>query len=86
MRQWQQGKPIVATNTSSIPEIVEDGRSGILVPPENAEAISNALSKLISEPELRKIFGKEGQKIVMEKFTTERMINDYEKIFSEMPA
>jgi glycosyltransferase involved in cell wall biosynthesis len=80
------GKPIVATNTSSIPEIVEDGRNGILVPPENSEAISDALTRLISEPELKTKFGKEGQKIVQEKFTTERMINNYEKIFSEMPA
>ena len=78
------GKPVVATSTSSIPEIVEDGRSGILVPPENAEAISDALIKLISEPELRTKFGKEGQKIVREKFTTERMIKDYEKIFQSL--
>ena len=80
------GKPVVATDTSSIPEIVEDGRNGILVLPENANAISNALTKLISEPELRTKLGKEGQKIVMEKFTIERMINNYEQIFSEMPA
>jgi glycosyltransferase involved in cell wall biosynthesis len=78
------GNPIVATNTSSIPEIVEDGRNGILVPPENAEAICDVLVKLISEPELRIKFGKEGQKIVREKFTIERMINDYENIFDEI--
>ena len=78
------GKPIVATNTSSIPEIVEDGRNGILVQPENAEAISVALEKLISDPELRIKFGKEGEKVVRENFTTERMINDYEKIFYEL--
>jgi glycosyltransferase involved in cell wall biosynthesis len=78
------GKPVVATNTSSIPEIVEDEQNGILVPTENAEAISNALTKLISESELRTKFGKEGQKIVREKFTIERMINDYEKIFESL--
>jgi glycosyltransferase involved in cell wall biosynthesis len=80
------GKPIVATDASSIPEIVEDGRSGSLVPPENAVAISSALIKLISDPELRLKFGKEGQKIVLEKFTIDRMINDYKKIFSKMPV
>lgn len=75
------GKSVVATNTSSIPEIVKDGRNGILVPPENAIAISDALIKLISDRELRLKFGKAGQEIVKQKFTTERMINDYEKIF-----
>ena len=78
------GKPIVATNASSIPEIVENGRNGILVTPENAEAISDALKKLISEPLLRIKFVKEGLKIVQEKFTIDRMINDYEKIFHEL--
>ena len=78
------GKPCVATRTSSIPEIVEDGRSGILVVPENAEVISSALIKLISDPDLRKKFGKEGQKIVREKFTIERMINDYENLFQSI--
>ena len=78
------GKPIVATNASSIPEIVENGRNGILVTPENAEAISDALKKLISEPELRIKFVKEGLKIVQEKFTIDRMINDYKKIFHEL--
>ena len=78
------GKPCVATRTCSIPEIVEDGRSGILVVPENAEVISSALIKLISDPDLRKKFGKEGQKIVREKFTIERMINDYENLFQSI--
>ncbi|MFC2103578.1 glycosyltransferase family 4 protein [Bacteroidota bacterium] len=77
------GKACVATSTSSIPEIVEDGISGILVPPENAESIADALKKLISDPIKREEFGKEGQKIVQQKFTIERMINDYEKLFQE---
>ena len=78
------GKPIVATNASSIPEIVKDGWNGILVPPENAEAISDALKKLISEPELQIKFAEEGLKIIQEKFTIDRMISDYESIFHEI--
>jgi len=75
------GKPIVATDTSSIPEIVENGNNGFLVPPENSDAIAEALTKIISDAELRKRFGIEGNKIVQEKFTKEKMINEYEKIF-----
>jgi glycosyltransferase involved in cell wall biosynthesis len=78
------GKPVVATKTSSIPEIVTENRTGILVPPEDEEAISNALMRLISNPDLRIRFGEAGQKIVRDKFTTDRMINDYEKVFYEI--
>jgi len=75
------GKPIVATDTSSIPEIVDNHNNGFLVPAENSDVIAEALTKLISDAELRKRFGIEGKKIVQEKFTKEKMINEYEKIF-----
>jgi glycosyltransferase involved in cell wall biosynthesis len=78
------GNPCVATNTSSIPEIVTDSKSGILVPSENSELIADAILKLISDPVLRKEYGREGQKIVQQKFTIERMINDYEKLFQKL--
>jgi len=78
------GKACVATNTSSIPEIVADGKSGMLVPPESADSIAGALMELISDPLKREEYGTEGQKIVQGKFTIERMINDYEKLFQEL--
>ena len=78
------GKPVIATKTSSIPEIVADGKSGILVSPEDAESISDALLRLISAHEIRIKYGETGRKIVIEKFTIDRMINDYENIFHEL--
>ena len=78
------GKACVATNTSSIPEIVADGKSGLLVPAENTELIAEALLKLISDSSLREKFGVEGQKIVQQKFTIGRMIDDYEMLFQEL--
>jgi glycosyltransferase involved in cell wall biosynthesis len=78
------GKACVSTNSSSIPEIVADSKSGILFSPENTEAIAGALIKLISDPLLREKLGKEGQKIVKQKFTIQRMISDYENLFQEL--
>jgi glycosyltransferase involved in cell wall biosynthesis len=78
------GKPVVATKTSSIPEIVVENICGILFPPEDDESIANALMKLISDPELKIKYGEAGRKIVSEKFTIGRMINDYEYVFNEL--
>jgi len=51
------GLAIVATTVGAIPEIIKDGETGLLVPPRNAEAISQAILKLISDTNLRQKLG-----------------------------
>jgi glycosyltransferase involved in cell wall biosynthesis len=52
------GKPVVVTNVGSIPESVDHGKTGYIVPPRNAEAIAEAVANLLNHDELRKIMGK----------------------------
>lgn len=49
---YAYGRPVVATAVGGLPEAVEDGRSGILVPPESPPALAAALSKILDDPEL----------------------------------
>ena len=51
------GKPVVVTNVGSIPEVVDDGQTGIIVPPENAEALAKALVELLNDDEKRERMG-----------------------------
>lgn len=60
--------PLVSTNVSGIPELVKDGVSGIIVPPKDEEAISEALIKLLNNEDLRVQMGKVGRQIVLEKY------------------
>lgn len=55
--------PIVATNAGAIPELVKDGKNGILVPPKDSKALSKALEILIKNISLRERFGKNGFEI-----------------------
>lgn len=55
------GKPVVATRVDGPPEIVEDGRTGLLVPPEDPDAMANALVELLKDPDRRARMGKQGQ-------------------------
>lgn len=75
------GKPCVATKTSSIPEIVEDSVNGFLVPPEDSQSIAESLIKLISNPQLVRQMGQAGIQTINEKFTIDKMIKEYEKLF-----
>ena len=52
------GLPIIASRVGGIPELVTDGENGLLVPPQNSEALAEAISKLASDPELRERFGR----------------------------
>lgn len=73
-------KPVVATSVGGVPETLEDGRSGILLRPNNPDDLIKALIRLIKDKELALRMGREGYKIVTEKFSakkTARAIESY---------
>jgi glycosyltransferase involved in cell wall biosynthesis len=69
-----QGLACVATAVSAIPELIEDGRTGLLVAPENPQALADALASLIRDPARRRALGNAGRLRVTEKFTIEKNI------------
>jgi glycosyltransferase involved in cell wall biosynthesis len=75
------GLPVVSTDLSGIPEAVEDGVSGLLVPPGDAPALAQALSGLLDDSELRRRFGEMGRKLVADAFdveaNVERLLREY---------
>jgi glycosyltransferase involved in cell wall biosynthesis len=75
------GKACIAADTSSIPEIVEDGVNGFLVPPKDSQSIADSLIIMISDPQLVHQMGQVGIKTVNNKFTIDKMIKEYEKLF-----
>lgn len=73
--------PVISTNITGIPEIVEDGVSGILVPPNDEHALSEAVVKLIEDCELRKELGKNARKRIEEKFDINKNVIQYIDLF-----
>ena len=71
-------KPIVAANSGGIPEIVVDGKTGILVPERDLLSIASAIIKLINEKDIRVKMGMAGRKRVEEMFTIERHVKGIE--------
>lgn len=66
------GLPVVSTAHSGIPEVIEEGVNGLLVPPEDAKALSSALERVICNPEMQAAFGKAGRQIVADRFNPEK--------------
>ncbi len=68
MEAQSQGLACLSTAVSAIPELIEDGETGLLVPPDDAAALADALARLISSPEERARLGRAGEARVRERF------------------
>ena len=74
------GTPVVASNTSSLPEIVRHEQEGLLVPAREPAALATALIRLLKDPVLRAQLGRNGAERVRTMFNSTRMIDDYEQL------
>jgi glycosyltransferase involved in cell wall biosynthesis len=80
------GKPVVGTRVSAVPEVVLDGETGILVPPEDPEALAGAIIRLCDDPAERRRLGNNGYRRVREHFTADRMVDETIAVYREALA
>jgi L-malate glycosyltransferase len=78
------GRPIVATEAGGIPEIVEDGVNGLLVPPRDAHALARAIVDALKHDEKRQRMGAAGLARVQERFTVERMVAETASVYARV--
>ena len=78
------GAPVVATRAGALPEVVDDGKSGILVPPGNEFALAKAIKELLGNAELRRRMGAEGRKRVERLFTWKEAAKDLLEVYQEV--
>lgn len=81
-----QGLPVVATNVGGLPELVEEGRTGYLVPPSDPDALADRLRPLILDPNRRQAMGAAGYYRVREHFSVDRMVAQIAGIYRSLLA
>jgi glycosyltransferase involved in cell wall biosynthesis len=77
-------RPIVATRVGGIPELVDDGVNGLLVPPRDERSLAAALVRLLSDSALRQRMGEAGSARVRERFTLERMVRETASVYARV--
>jgi glycosyltransferase involved in cell wall biosynthesis len=77
-------RPIVATTAGGIPEVVEDGVNGLLVPPRDARALADAIIRALRDASLRQRFGTAGLARVKARFTVERMVEQTAAVYARV--
>jgi glycosyltransferase involved in cell wall biosynthesis len=80
------GLPLVATAVGDVPTVVINGVTGVIVPPENVGAMTAAIIELLQDAALRNGFGIAAKKFVEEKFSAERMVANYLRIYGQVIA
>lgn len=80
----QYSLPVVATHWRGVASVVEDGQSGLLVAPRDAEQLEASLRVLLTDPDLRRRMGERGRQIYLEHFTEGRFQNDMESVLRQL--
>ncbi|MEQ9399195.1 MAG: glycosyltransferase family 4 protein [Longimicrobiales bacterium] len=81
------GNCVVASDSSGIPEAIDDGRNGLLVPPGEVEPLAGALRRVLEDRDLRERLAREGLETARTRFSVAAMADRYEKLYrgEELP-
>jgi len=74
-------KPTIASRVGGIPEIIQDGVNGLLVSPDDVDALTRAIIYLLKNPELTRQLGRTGQQALVQNFSVETMVKQTEKLY-----
>jgi glycosyltransferase involved in cell wall biosynthesis len=85
MEAMAAGLPVVSTSVSGIPELVDEGVNGLLVPPDDAEALADALWRLAKDPALSHRLGRAGAATIAEHFDGEMLASHMAALFAGRP-
>ncbi len=81
MEAMASGLPVVGTDVNGIADLVEPGRTGLLVPPRDPARLSHALEELLEAPRKRALWGAAGRTRIREHFGVDQMIAAKERLF-----
>jgi glycosyltransferase involved in cell wall biosynthesis len=79
-------KPVVATDVGSVGEAVITGETGLLVPPDDADALAAAIRQLLGDDQLRHRMGARGRRLVLSRFTAAHMARSFSELYRELLA
>jgi glycosyltransferase involved in cell wall biosynthesis len=75
------GLPVVATGVGGILELIRDGTTGVLVPPDDRDALTSAVQSLIDDPSRAAALARAGRQTVVARFSFERMVSAFEALY-----
>jgi glycosyltransferase involved in cell wall biosynthesis len=81
MEAMARGIPVIATRVMGVPELVEDGESGVLVSPGRADELAAAIDALLDDPERAAVMGRAGRERVLARYDLEHNVREMARLF-----
>ena len=78
------GKPVIATDVGGIPEVVQAGRTGLLVPAQNPQAVAKAVLSMLDDGKKAQMMGEQGRKVVRERFSQKSMVEQTAALYWQL--
>lgn len=78
------GRPVVATRVGGVPDVVDDGETGLLVAPGDTGGLAERLELLARDPERRRLMGEEGRTRMLRRYAVERLVADVDELYREL--
>jgi glycosyltransferase involved in cell wall biosynthesis len=78
------GVAVIATAVGGNPEIVDDGTTGILIPPRDAGAIATSITQILSNPQAAAIMGAAGRDRIERRFSMERAVHETQRLYTSL--
>lgn len=79
-------RPVVATAVEGVPELVIDEETGLLVPPRDAEAIAQAVIRLLDHPEYARRLGENAHNKIVSHFSADTMITEIDRLYQRITS
>jgi glycosyltransferase involved in cell wall biosynthesis len=81
LEAWRCGKPVIGAKVGAIPEVIEEGKDGLLVEFGEVDQLASAIISLLNNPDLCREMGEAGRKKVIDKFNWQKNIGKIEEVF-----
>jgi glycosyltransferase involved in cell wall biosynthesis len=78
------GVPVVGTTVAGVPDVIEGGRSGLLVPPQDVSSLRDAIQALLTDRALREEMGREARLRIENSFSERQMLRSTLQVYREM--
>ena len=78
------GKPVVATRTGGIPEVIVPEETGLLAPPRDSQALAQVMSRLLQDRALQEKFSQQGPQVVASRHSLEQMADAIEAVYARI--
>jgi glycosyltransferase involved in cell wall biosynthesis len=81
---WAAGRPVIATRVGGIPELIEDGKTGLLVEPGDVGGLAARLRQLLADPPRAQELGRAGRDLARARYDVNSMVGAYDRTYREL--